>query len=161
MIVYHGSLEKVEKPDVSRSYKLLDFGKGFYVTTVKEQAIRWSKRKAGILEKTEALLNVYEMKEELNGLSLKTFPDDLKEWLDFVCACRDGAEIYQKYDLISGKVADDEIFRVVDMYRSGIWDKERALLEIKVYPNYDQIAFINQNAVDKLLTFVSSEKITL
>lgn len=38
MIVYHGSTEIVEKPDVRHSYRALDFGKGFYVTTVKEQA---------------------------------------------------------------------------------------------------------------------------
>ena len=52
-----------------------------------------------------------------------------------------------------GKVADDKVFRVVDMYHSGIWDRERALQEIRVYPNYDQIAFISQKAIDKLLVF--------
>lgn len=48
MIVYHGSTEIVEKPDVEHSYRLLDFGRGFYVTTVKEQAERWARRKADI-----------------------------------------------------------------------------------------------------------------
>lgn len=38
MIVYHGSIEIVKNPDVNHSYRPLDFGKGFYVTTVKEQA---------------------------------------------------------------------------------------------------------------------------
>ena len=46
MIVYHGSIEPVEKPDVLHSHRPLDFGRGFYVTTVKEQAERWAKRKA-------------------------------------------------------------------------------------------------------------------
>ncbi|MBR5345895.1 MAG: DUF3990 domain-containing protein [Clostridia bacterium] len=82
-----------------------------------------------------------------------TFADDLKEWIDFVCDCRDGKAVFQEYDLIIGKVANDKVFRVVDMYHSGIWDKERALQEIKTYPNYDQFAFISQNAIDKLLQF--------
>ena len=56
-------------------------------------------------------------------------------------------------------VADDKVFRVVDLYHSGIWDKERALQEIKVYPNYDQTAFITQIAIDKLLTFKSYEEV--
>ena len=48
---------------------------------------------------------------------------------------------------------NDKVFRVVDMYHSGIWDKERALKEIRVYPNYDQLAFITQKAIDMLLRF--------
>lgn len=38
MIVYHGSTPKIEKPDVTYSKLNLDFGKGFYVTTIKNQA---------------------------------------------------------------------------------------------------------------------------
>ena len=34
MIVYHGSLEIVKNPDIQHSFRPLDFGKGFYVTTV-------------------------------------------------------------------------------------------------------------------------------
>ncbi|WP_353889809.1 hypothetical protein [uncultured Bacteroides sp.] len=37
------------------------------------------------------------------------------------------------------------------MYHSGIWDKERAINEIRVYKTYDQIAFITQRAIDQLL----------
>lgn len=65
-----------------------------------------------------------------------------------------------QYDLIKGKVADDKVFRVVDMYHSGIWDKERALKEIKVYPNYDQIAFISQKAINRLLYYESFYEVT-
>ena len=95
------------------------------------------------------------MKEDKEGLVDKTFPEDLNEWIDFVCACRDGGNEYTKYDIISGKVANDKVFRVVDMYHQGIWDKERALKEIKVYDVYDQIAFISQRAIDQLLSFES------
>ena len=37
MIVYHGPIQEVQKPDISHSSHNLDFGKGFYVTTVKQQ----------------------------------------------------------------------------------------------------------------------------
>ena len=82
--------------------------------------------------------------------------DDLTDWIDFVCDCRDEGADYQKYDLIMGKVANDKVFRVVDMYHSGIWDRDRALREIKTYPHYDQIAFITQTAIGKLLRFERS-----
>lgn len=45
------------------------------------------------------------------------------------------------------------------MYHNGIWDKERALKEIKVYPTYDQIAFITQKAIDQLLDFQSVREV--
>ena len=152
MIVYHGSSEVVRQPDILHSYRALDFGKGFYVTTVKVQPERWAWRKA-VLTGGGAIVNRYRMDEDTTGLRVKRFADDLSEWIEFVCDCRDEKPGYQEYDLIMGKVANDKVFRVVDMYHSGIWDKERALLEIRAYPNYDQLAFITQRAIDKLLRF--------
>lgn len=159
MIVYHGSTEIVKKPDVQHSYRTLDFGRGFYVTTVREQAERWARRKADIFGANKAIVNIYQMNDDTNGFHVKLFEEDLIEWIDFVCRCRDGEKDYQKYDVIFGKVANDKVFRVVDMYHTGIWDKERALKEIKVYPSYDQIAFINQRAIDRLLQFEAFEEV--
>ena len=159
MIVYHGSVDIIQKPDVEHSYRPLDFGAGFYVTTVREQAERWARRKADILGKKKAILNVYQMSDDMGGLKHKTFGEDMTEWIDFVCRCRDGEPDYLQYDLISGKVANDKVFRVVDNYHDGIWDKERALKEIKVYPLYDQIAFITNTAIDRLLIFDSYEEV--
>lgn len=154
MIVYHGSDVIVDHPDVRHSFRELDFGRGFYVTTVREQAERWAKRKAVMSKgKTKAILNVYEMGEDKTGFNVLDFGDDLENWIDFVCQCRDGAQGYRNYDVIIGKVANDKVFRVVDMYHTGIWDKNRALKEIRVYPTYDQIAFISQKAIDYLLQF--------
>lgn len=155
MIVYHGSNVIVNHPDVEHSFRTLDFGKGFYVTTVREQAERWARRKADISGADKGIVNIYQMKEELDGLICKRFEKDLNEWIDFVCRCRDGENDYLQYDLIKGKVADDKVFRVVDMYHSGIWDKERALKEIRVYHDYDQIAFIIQKAMNQLLCYES------
>lgn len=159
MIVYHGSTDIVKEPDTMHSYRSLDFGKGFYVTTNKEQAARWAKRKSDLLHKEEAYINIYDMSETYEGLKLKIFPEDLLEWIDFVCGCRDGGTEYTEYDIIIGKVANDKVFRVVDLYHAGIWDKERALKEIKAYPNYDQIAFIRQEAIDKLLKYQGYEEV--
>ncbi|MBR4600708.1 MAG: DUF3990 domain-containing protein [Treponema sp.] len=159
MIVYHGSSEIVKNPDVLHSYRPLDFGKGFYVTTNKNQAEVWAKRKAVIFGKGAAIINFYELKEDFSGLKYKNFDEDLSEWIDFVCDCRDGKTEYERYDIISGKVANDKVFRVVDMYHTGVWDKERAIKEIKAYPNYDQIAFITQKAINQILKFKSYESV--
>lgn len=89
------------------------------------------------------------------GFIVKKFNGNLYEWIDFVCACREGRLIYEEFDLIIGKVANDKVFRVVDMYHSGIWDKERAIKDIKIYKTYDQIAFITQRAIEQLLRIKS------
>ncbi|WP_434310078.1 DUF3990 domain-containing protein [Hominifimenecus sp. rT4P-3] len=125
------------------------------MTTVQEQAERWARRKADIYGTDKAIVTVYNMEEAFEGLTYKCFEDDLTEWIDFVCRCRDEEKDYLQYDLIKGKVANDKVFRVVDMYHSGIWDKKRALEEMKAYPNYDQIAFISQRAINQLLHYES------
>ena len=159
MRVYHGSDSVVEFPDVNHSYRPLDFGRGFYVTTNRDQAIRWAQRKADINKKQNAYINIYELDSDDSGLKVKTFSDDLEEWIDFVCSCREGGLGYKDFDVIKGNVANDKVFRVVDLYRAGIWDKEKALKEIKVYQGYDQIAFITQEAIDKMLTNISSDEV--
>ena len=152
MTVYHGSTVEVKNPDTNHSNRHLDFGTGFYVTTVSGQAERWAKRKSMLERKKSGIVNIYELKNYSN-MKVLDFDENLEEGLDFVCQCRDGSEEYKKYDIIIGKVADDKVFRVVDMYKRGIWDKERALKEIRVYETYNQLAFISQNAIDQALAF--------
>ena len=159
MIVYHGAVETVQKPDVLHSYRNLDFGKGFYVTSVKEQAERWALRKADLIKGAKAIMNEYTLLEDWTGFVVKDFSEDMDEWIDFVFACRDGNSGYKKFDIIKGKVANDKVYRVVNFYKSGIWDKERAIHEMKAYKTYDQIAFISQKAIDVLLTYHKSYEV--
>lgn len=44
MTLYHASTLCIDKPDVLHSRDNLDFGKGFYLTSLYEQAIRYSER---------------------------------------------------------------------------------------------------------------------
>lgn len=160
MIVYHGSDIVISNPDIKHSKKKLDFGCGFYVTSVKVQAERWAKRKAMLNGKLYGYINVFNLKE-LSSFKVKDFTDDIDSWIDFVCECRDGSSCYSEFDVIKGKVANDKVFRVVDMYKRGIWDKERAIKEIRIYETYDQIAFISQGAIDMSLVFVDSFEVKL
>ena len=45
MILYHGSINLVECPEIRQGEVYLDFGVGFYATTSYEQAERWAKIK--------------------------------------------------------------------------------------------------------------------
>lgn len=43
MLLYHGSNIVVEKPEIREKLRALDFGAGFYLTSSREQAIRWAR----------------------------------------------------------------------------------------------------------------------
>lgn len=44
LTVYHGSTIQVDSPIAKAGRENLDFGQGFYVTDIKEQAERWALR---------------------------------------------------------------------------------------------------------------------
>lgn len=136
-------------------------GRGFYVTSFPKQAERRALRKSMRSGKGRTTVNVYDLKDDYNGYNVLNFrdPEDDEEWLDFVCDYRDGKEDYKKYHIIIGGVANDDVFKSVDMYHKGIWDKKRTLQELKCFKKNNQIAFIDQKALDVLLVFNSSYEV--
>ncbi|GHU40481.1 hypothetical protein FACS1894190_07430 [Spirochaetia bacterium] len=42
MTLYHGSNTIVETPDLTHTFKTVDFGKGFYTTPNKRQAVKFT-----------------------------------------------------------------------------------------------------------------------
>lgn len=155
MIVFHGSNKIVEKPNVQFSKNYLDFGKGFYVTSFKEQAERWALRKASRYGENP-MVNIYELNENLSNYNVLKFNNESEKWLDFVCSCRNGSDEYKKFDIIIGNVADDDVFKTVDMYFQGLWDKQKVLKELTYYKMNDQICIVNQEVLSVVLKFEKS-----
>ena len=58
-----------------------------------------------------------------------------------------------EYDIIIGNVADDDVFKTVDMYFRGLWDKEKVLGELRYYKMNNQICIVNQETLNRLITF--------
>ena len=81
------------------------------------------------------------------------FEKENEKWLDFVCACRKGQPLNKEYDIIIGNVADDDVFKTVDMYFRGLWDKEKVLDELRYYKMNNQICIVNQETLNRLITF--------
>jgi len=158
MIVYHGTTLIVDKPASDFAKRYLDFGIGFYVTADKEQAENWAKRKAVRLNE-KPINNIYNLSEDLSKYNGLVFAREDVAWLDFVASCRKGNDDYKKYDYISGSVANDDVFVTVDMYVRGIWDKDRALSEIRYYKTSHQICLISQTLIDNDLKFDKSYEV--
>jgi hypothetical protein len=158
MIVYHGSNKIVKNPDISFSKPFLDFGKGFYVTDFQKQAEKWASRKA-MRYGGEGFVNSFEMQDDLSAYKVLKFENEDENWLEFVCECRRGSESYKNYDIIAGKVANDDVFKTVNMYFQGFWDKQRALEELRYSKANDQICIVNADVLAEILKFKNFYKV--
>lgn len=156
MWLYHTSNMEVRTPDVAHSRAHLDFGRGFYLTSLREQAIKYGQR---FLRKgEEAFLNIYEFDEDVSGFSRVVFDAYDNEWLNYVTACRKGMP-RTIYDIIEGGIADDQVFDTIDLYFAGIYTFEQALDQLRFkHPNH-QVCITNQLVLDKHLHFVKSIKL--
>lgn len=105
------------------------------------------------------IVNVYEMADEWNGFRTLSFEKEDGKWLDFVCACRKGDDLNKDYDIIIGNVADDDVFKTVDMYVRGFWDKKKVLEELRYYKKNNQICFTTQTVLDQLIVFRKSYEV--
>ena len=63
LTVYHGSTQTVDSPICTLGRPKLDFGQGFYLTDIKEQAVRWAKALAD-KRSMQPVLNIYTLDRE-------------------------------------------------------------------------------------------------
>lgn len=156
MIVYHASTEIVYSPDIFHSRDSLDFGKGFYLTTFRQQAIKYAER--FLLRGKKAYLNIYEFHEPQTGLSIKKFSSYDNDWLDFVSSCRRNLD-NSSYDIILGGIANDKVFRTIDLYFAGDLNKEEALKRLIFEKPNNQLCLRSTEAIDHCLKFIDYEEI--
>ncbi|MCI5640184.1 MAG: DUF3990 domain-containing protein [Lachnospiraceae bacterium] len=156
MILYHGSYVAVEKPDLCHSRLNVDFGQGFYVTPLHEQAVKWCskfKRRG-----KDALVSKYLFEDDhAEGLKILKFDAYSEEWLDFILTCRRGQDTTD-YDLVIGGVANDKVFNTVELYFDGLIDKKEAINRLRFQEPNLQICFRTEKAL-ALLSFEGSEMI--
>lgn len=157
MRLYHASTMAVEHPDVEHSRPNLDFGRGFYMTAMRDQAVRYAERftRRG----KPAFVSEYELDEEVKDFVVKRFEDYDEEWLDYVAVCRHGGTPEQKYDAVEGGVANDKVFNTVDLYFAGVITKSEALGRLKYERPNHQICILNGEMIVRHLHFIKAEKI--
>lgn len=154
MILYHGSFLTITKPDLLHSRMTVDFGCGFYLTPLYEQAVKWCGKfkrrgKDGIISKYK-----YDEKRKTE-LKILGFDSYSEEWLDFVLNCRRGKDSTD-YDLVVGGVANDKVFNTVELFFDGLIDKKEAIKRLRYEKPNLQFCFRTEKALS-LLHFEGSE----
>lgn len=168
MILYHGSNVFVEYIDFNKCRPYKDFGKGFYLTTIKSQAELMAKRVADIYGGTP-IVTEFSMSENIyndENLNIKKFDKPSKEWALFVLNNRnrkftnlesDECNIDNKYDLVIGPVADDALALLFRNFTNGLIDIDSVAKEMK-YKNFtNQYSFHTCNSI-KYLKFLGGIK---
>jgi hypothetical protein len=153
MLLYHGSTQIVEKPEILKSDFGKDFGFGFYTTNLREQAERWAMRKARILNQSP-ILNIYHFDQSIatKQLSIKTFESPTLEWLEFVIENRTMSQSDPVFDMVIGAIANDNVGETVLYVMNGIMRKEDALERLK-FQKINQQTVFNSDKSLKYLVF--------
>lgn len=160
MTLYHGSLEIVEKPAILEPNHTMDYGKGFYTTTSKDQADKWVIRKITAVNQPKGFTNIYSFDETvLDTLKVLKFDSPDEAWLDFVMNNRTDKNFTHDYDIVYGPVANDRVYAAFAFYEEEMLDKQGLIRELRAYKLADQLLFHTEKALN-YLHFVKAEEVS-
>ena len=149
MTLFHGSLEIVENPQILQANRPLDFGTGFYTTTSLQQARRWVKLRMEQSQVSIGFINIYEYTPK-RDLRTRLFRSANEAWVDFVHANRTVQDYNHDYDIVTGPVANDNVYLSFNLYESGIITKRELIRRLKTYKLVDQLLFHTERSLDTL-----------
>jgi len=155
MLLYHGGTDLIEKPIIRSSLSGRDFGTGFYCTDIRKQAEKWALRQSRIRKKT-AILNIYEFNSAaLETLKCKIFTDYSIEWLELIINCRKEPKYKHGFDIVYGKIANDDVGETVQAVIDGLTSPDFALQKLVFMPANNQYCFCNEQSLT-FMQFIES-----
>lgn len=153
--LYHGSTVDISEIDLSKSRPNKDFGKGFYLSANRQQALRMAEFKS-LTEGGNPIINTYLFDDELlksNELKTLTFNGYTKEWAEFIFANRNNPTKQQvhDYDIVYGPIANDRVGVQISKYETGIITLEQFIENLKYMGGVTyQYFFGTDKAISKL-----------
>ena len=155
--VYHGSTCIVDHPLCHIGRDNLDFGKGFYVTGIRSQAINWATRVVNI--GLPQWLNIYELDTDYiqNNAQCKIFTTYDHDWLNFIIDSRNGERPWKEFDYIEGGIADDRVITTIEDYINGDISMDFALERLSEHQPNNQICITSQKIIEHGMRFVKAE----
>jgi hypothetical protein len=160
MELYHGSNIVVSKIDLNKCRPNKDFGKGFYLTEFKNQAMQMAVRTANRFGGTPHI-SVFILDERIysdENLNRLIFTSADNDWATFVMNNR----LYDsnindklnnrdnKYDLVYVFVANDNMMILFQNYKNGFIDKEILVSGLRFKELSTQYSFHTERAINYL-----------
>lgn len=158
MRLFHGSNTEIMTIDLLKCRPYKDFGLGFYLTTMKDQAEKMAKRVANIYGGAPCITE-FEFDESAwkdTTLSGRIFTAPTKEWALFVIHNRNRSytdianpecNLDCKYDLVAGPIADDDLALLFRQFEGGLIDVDALIRGMKYKKLTNQYSFHSDNAI--------------
>lgn len=170
MRLYHGSNIAIDNINLAMCRPYKDFGQGFYLTDIEKQAEKMAIRVARIYGE-KPIVNIYEIDDDFKDfkdLKIKDFGiKTTEEWARFVMNNR--SRVFtdiknvlcnkdNKYDIVIGPVADDNMALLFRQYENEIIDFETLVKGMIYKKTSSQYSFHTEKSV-KLLRKVMSKDV--
>lgn len=162
MRLYHGSNIVIDSINLAMCRPYKDFGQGFYLTDIEEQAEKMAARVSKIYGGFP-VVNIYEIDDdfrELPDLRIKDFGvHTTEEWVKFIMNNRNRTFADEKsllcnrdnkYDIVIGPVADDNMALLFRQYENEIIDFSTLLKGMIYRKTSSQYSFHTEKSI-KLL----------
>lgn len=161
MMLYHGSNVEIQEIDLNQCRPYKDFGQGFYLTDIPDQAMNMAKRVARIYG-GEPIVTCFEANLDSllsSGLSVRIFEKPDIAWAAFVMNNRshtfsnpDSPEcnLRKQYDLVIGPVANDDLALLFRQFQEGFISIDALTREMTFKRLTSQYSFHSQRAVQYL-----------
>jgi len=165
MILYHGSNLEVSGIDLSKCNKYKDFGQGFYMTSIKQQAYEWAIKVKRRFRSGKPTLSVYEFNNNIDNLKSLVLTEPDEKWATFVINNRNRhftahddllSNHDNKYDFVHGLIANDDISTVLEAFLTGILPMSEISKALIYKQLNDQYSFHTPKAIS-YLKFLRSE----
>ena len=162
MLLYHGSNTEIKEINLAMCRPYKDFGRGFYLTVMEEQAEKMANRVSRIYGGLP-VLNVYEIDDDfmqMEGLNINDFGiETSEEWARFVRNNRNKkftdfsdpeCNLDKKYDIVIGPIADDDMALLFRQYENGVISFESMVSGMIYKKTTNQYSFHTQKAIHLL-----------
>lgn len=159
MILYHGTNLNIEKIDLKLCRPYKDFGKGFYLTTIKEQATKMALRTSKLYGGDPVIIS-YEIRDDflsLSELNIKNFGRKTSaDWAKFVMNNRNRTfkdiksfecNLDNKYDIVAGPIANDDMVMLFRKFENEDITFDALLKKMTYRDMTNQYSFHSEKAV--------------
>ena len=153
---------EIDKIKLDKCLPFKDFGKGFYTTPLKEQALKMAERTVKIKKEGSPYITVFYMDDiRLSSIDFKVkrFLNPDKEWAKFVINNRNrnykeiksnNCNTDAKFDIVIGPVANDDIIALIDIFLAGLISDDALAKELTFREINNQISYHTENSLSLL-----------
>lgn len=154
MILYHGTNIDFKTIELEKCFPFKDFGKGFYLTDIQDQAEALAQKKSKLFGGSPLVQEyAFSLEEAKNtGLKIHYFHTPSREWAKFIFNNRNrNSNFHHDYDIVYGPIANDGVAYLLSRYEEGTINLDELAKELEFNNLNNQYYFGTQQAIDLLI----------